>query len=326
MSIYLDVSGGDNPLEVLKGALLAKKEGLLSDIALIGNKETIIKSLEGLQAKADDYEIIDAPEEISMGEDPAKAVRSKKNSAIVVGCSLIKGKDDAAFLSAGSTGAVLAGALMYTGRIKGILRPAMGVALPGKKPVLLIDNGANADCKAEYFPQFAYMGTAYAKSVFGVASPRIGLLNIGAEEGKGSMLVKEAYELLKPNPLFVGNVEPKELLDGVVDIAVCDGFTGNAVLKAMEGALNYAAGIVKATLKSGAAGMAAGLLVQGKLKKAFSAVSDQAVGAAPFLGVDGCVMKAHGASDSMAIKSALFLADAFAKNKAISTIKELLAE
>jgi glycerol-3-phosphate acyltransferase PlsX len=230
MTIYVDAMGGDYaPTEIIKGASLAV-ETFGCALTLIGREEVIRNVAEKENLSLKQLAILDAREEIAMDEEPASAVKRKKDSSIVVGAMHAKTDPNSVFVSAGSTGAVLSAALLYTGRIKGIQRPALGTVLPGKTPTLLIDNGANAECKPEYLVQFALMGTAYMQAVLGIENPRVALVNIGAEEVKGNALYKETFPKLKAaNINFIGNLEPKEFLNGYADVLVCDGFTGNIV-------------------------------------------------------------------------------------------------
>ena len=320
--LYLDAMGGDYaPNEIIKGALLA--EGKVSDkIALVGQTQVVSGALKELGAEGR-FEIIEAEEVISMDEEPAAAVRKKKKASLVVGCSLVKDDEKSAFVSAGSTGALLSAALLYTGRIKGIQRPAMGVLLPAKKPVCLIDNGANADCKPEYLLQFARMGREYLRAVHGVTDPKIALLNIGTEPAKGNAFYKETYELLSEKlENFAGNLEAKDVLEGAADVVVCDGFTGNILLKAFEGAFLYTFSAVKNTLMSGFKTKIAAALLSKDLKGLKAKFDPSSLGGVPFLGVGGCVIKAHGNSRADAVMNALRQADNFIQHEVLKKIKE----
>lgn len=324
MSIYLDAMGGDHsPDEIVKGAILAEDE-LKCEVSLIGNREEIVSVLKKMGIAANRFKITDAGEKIRMDEEPASAVKKKKDSSIVIGCGLIKGDRKSAFVSAGSTGALLAAALLYTGRIKGILRPAMGVILPSEKPIMLIDNGANADCKPEYLLQFAKMGSAYMKSVYGVQSPKVGLINIGAEAKKGNAFYRESYEFLTERLSdFSGNIEPKELFDSRLDVAVCDGFTGNIILKSLEGAFMYVAGSFKKVFLKNALNKLAAAVIKKDMREAKRAMDPAVTGGVPFLGVNGCVIKAHGSSDAIAIMNAVRQAVLITQNDLLKDISEI---
>ncbi len=316
MKVYLDAMGGDNaPAEIIKGAVLAKKEKGY-EIVLVGIEEVIKNTLSALGEKEDSFEILSATEVISMEDDPIKAVRSKRDSSIVVGCRAIKGNDDAVFVSAGSTGAILAGASLFTGRIKGTKRPAIGVVLQGlEKPFLMMDNGANTECKPEHLLEFGKIGSLYMKKVYGVENPVVCLANNGTEESKGAPLYKEAHKLLKENlPEFGGNIEMKQLFSGVADVIVCDGFTGNMILKTIEGSLLHAVKLLKGVLKKNVKNILAAALIKNDLSEAFAAFDPSETGGAPLFGIDGVVFKAHGSSDSAAIKNAIIKAVEFGES------------
>ena len=318
MTIYLDAMGGDNaPLSTLRGAALAVRE-LNVPVTLVGDEPMLRDLMQKENISLDKLSFVDAKEVITMEEEPAAAVRRKKDSSIVVGCSLVKENPGSAFVSAGSTGAVLAGALFYTGRLKGVSRPALATVLPGEKPVLLIDNGANAECKPEYLVQFAQMGAAYMKAVKGVAEPKVALVNIGTEEVKGTPLYKEAHQLLKDSDIsFVGNLETKELLYGAADVAVCDGFTGNIILKTLEGAFKYTLSIVKDVFYMSGKNKLAAAVIKKDLAAKKDSLDPNAMGGVPLLGVKGCVIKAHGSSGEVAIKNAVRQAVDFLERDAL---------
>lgn len=306
MHIYLDAMGGDHaPKSTVKGALQALREYPQLHIVLGGVVNDIQKELEGREYDKDRLEIDDCPELISNDESPVMAVRRKTNSAIVKGMLSLRDKKVDAFISAGSTGAVLAGAMFRLGRIHGIERPAIAPLMPhGEGFFLLIDCGANVDCRPHHLEQFAYMGEAYMKSVMGIPKPRIGLINNGAEEEKGDELRKQTYPLLKNSSLnFVGNVEARYITANVADVLVCDGFVGNVVLKFMEGLSRQLLGMIKTELMSSPITKLGALLAKpafGSLKKK---LDYKEVGGAPLLGVNGSVIKSHGSSDAKAIFS-----------------------
>ena len=322
--LYLDAMGGDNaPHEIIKGALLASGK-ISRPIALVGKPDIISSTLKSYGAEKK-FEIIEADEVIEMEEEPATAVRKKKKSSIVVGCTIIKEDEESAFISAGSTGALLSAALLYTGRIKGIQRPGMGVLLPADRPVFLIDTGANADCKPEYLFQFARMGSEYLKAVLNVDDPKIALLNIGTEAAKGNMFYKETFEYLsKKLPGFAGNIESKDVLSGVADIVVCDGFTGNIFLKAIEGAFLFTFSAIKETMVSSFKNKIAASLLSKDFKALKNKFDPSSLGGVPFLGVKGCVIKAHGNSNDYAIMNAIKQADNFIEHEVLKKIKEIV--
>lgn len=328
MTIYLDAMGGDNaPIQIIQGAVEAVKEYGI-EVTLIGD-ENVINNLfdnRGLDRKG--ITIIHASENIEMTEEPVAAVRHKKDSPMVVGCGLVKGSHEDAFVSAGSTGAVLASATLCAGRIKGVSRPALCTIVNIKKPVAILDNGANADCKPEYLVQFAKMGSAYLKAAAGIENPKIGLLNIGTEDIKGNALIKEAHQLLRNDPTvdFVGNVEASGVFDSAADVIVCDGFSGNVLLKTVEGTAKTVLGIVSDVLHQNILTKLAGLIVKKPLYAKKAILDPKAYGGVPLLGINSTVIKAHGNSDAYAIKNALHQADMLLKNNMLAGIEEALKQ
>lgn len=328
MKVYLDAMGGDNaPKEIIKGAIEAKAEKGYH-IILVGKEETIREELKAQGQNPDSFEILNATETIEMDDDPIKAVRRKKDSSIVVGCKAIKGDDEAVFVSAGSTGAILAGASLFTGRVKGTKRPAIGVVLQGlEKPFLMMDNGANIECKPEHLLEFAKIGSLYMKKVYGLENPVVCLANNGTEDTKGSPLYKEANALLREKfDNFGGNIEMKQLFFGQADVIVCDGFTGNMILKTIEGSLTFAVKVLKGVLYKNTKNKLAGALIKNDITEAFSGFDPSATGGAPLFGIDGIVFKAHGSSDSTAIKNAVFKAVTFAESGFMKDVRECFAE
>ncbi len=326
MAIYVDAMGGDNaPAAMVEGAVMAANE-FGCDITLIGDDAAIERILEKMSLPTQRISVHDAKEVIDMTDDPVRAVRAKRNSSMVVGASLIKEDKYSVFLSAGSTGALLASALLFTGRIEGIHRPALTTLLPGKKPFLFLDNGANADCKAEYLVQFAKMGSVYMEAVTGVKNPKVGLLNIGAEEHKGNALIKDAHALLagEKGIDFYGNVEPTEIFDGRCDVVVTDGFTGNIFLKTLEGTASYLLSLIKSALKSGLQAKIGGLLIKKDLKKTLKAIDPSTHGGALLLGINGGVFKTHGNSDAATVRNAIKLALTFQKENVLDRITKVL--
>ncbi len=305
-TLAIDAMGGDNaPEEIIKGTLLAIEQNKNIKVLMYGIEEEIKKYLP---SNTERITIIDCPEVIETCEPPLIAIRKKTNSSLIKGLLAVKANEADAFVSAGSTGAVLAGALFKVGRIKGIDRPALAPVLPTKQgKALLIDCGANADCDVKFLEQFALMGSAYMELVEGVDNPRVGLINIGAEEEKGNSLYKNTFKALKvlDGINFVGNIEARDTTDGNADVLVCDGFTGNIVLKTLEGMTMYLFSLIKEQI------MKTGIRKLGYLlmKNGFRAVRDKldhkAYGGAPLLGVKGCVIKAHGSSDAGAFNGAI---------------------
>ena len=257
------------------------------------------------------------------------AVRRKKDSSMVVALNLVKDKKADAIVSAGSTGALLAGGTLIVGRIKGIDRPCLCPGLPNIKGgiTLLADGGANADCKPKNLTQFAFMSDIYLRKVIGLENPRIGLANIGTEEGKGNELVKEAYYELKDLDLnFVGNVEARDVINSVCDALICDGFTGNILLKSTEGVAMSVMNLIKETLLGSTKGKLGAMLIKDDLKKLKSYMDYSEYGGAPLLGVNGGVIKAHGSSNAFAIKNAINQAIKFANGNVVNDIEQVLKE
>ena len=312
MKIYLDAMGGDNaPQATVDGA----KEALALHPELhleLGGPAGRVQA-EVDRAFADSPALLprltvtDCPEVITNDESPVMAVRKKKGSSIVDGMLKLRDGTVDAFVSAGSTGAVLAGGMFRLGRIKGIDRPALAPLLPnGKDFFLLIDCGANVDCRPEYLAQFALMGNAYMQGMRGIANPRIGLVNNGAESEKGCALTKATYELLEHSELnFVGNVEARDITGDVADVIVCDGFVGNVILKFMEGVAGTLMGIIKKEITADLRGKIGGLLAKPAFKRVKKTMDYTEVGGAPLLGVCGNVVKAHGSSNAHAIACAI---------------------
>ncbi|MEG2701939.1 MAG: phosphate acyltransferase PlsX, partial [Clostridia bacterium] len=314
MKIYLDAMGGDNapqaPAEAAREAL-GLYPGL--QIELAGPLDEVKKAVDVAFAGADAalrerLTLTDCPELIANGEAPVMAVRKKKQSAIVDGMLKLRERQVDAFVSSGSTGAVLAGGMFRLGRVRGIERPALAPLLPnGKGYFLLIDCGANVDCRPEYLHQFAMMGSAYMQGMRGVKSPRIGLVNNGAEAEKGCVLTKEAYELLSADHRlnFVGNVEAREITHDSADVIVCDGFVGNIILKFMEGVSGTLLGIIKRELLADTRSKLSALLGKPAFKRVKKQLDYSEVGGAPLLGVRGNVIKAHGSCNGHALACAI---------------------
>lgn len=325
IKIAVDAMGGDNaPYEVVKGAVEAVNE-FGSSVILVGIEEIIKKELEKYNFPKEKIEIVNASEVISTEEVPTTAIRRKKDSSMVVGLNLVKNGEAKAFVSAGSTGALLTGATVIIGRIKGIERPALGTCLPTKKGfVFLLDSGANVDCKPNYLVQFAKMASVYVENVMNVKNPRVGLVNIGIEEEKGNALTKEVHELLKETDInFVGNIEAREIpLDGA-DIVVCDGFVGNVILKFAEGLSKGLLSIIKEEITKGMYKFAT-LALKTPFKNIKKKFDSEEVGGAPFLGLKALVVKAHGSSKSKGIKNAIKQCTIFVENDIVLKIEEKL--
>ncbi|MGN0746385.1 MAG: phosphate acyltransferase PlsX [Aristaeellaceae bacterium] len=308
MRIFLDAMGGDNaPQAPVAGAIEALRRFPEIEIELAG----VLSQLEPLLTDCDDVRsritLVDAPEVITNHESPVMGVRTKKQSATVIGMLKLRNKEVDGFVSAGSTGAVLAGGMFRLGRIPGVERPALAPLMPnGKGHFLLIDCGANVDCKPEYLQVFGVMGDAYMKGVMGMKEPRIGLINIGAESEKGNALVKATYPLMEQAPYrFVGNVEARDITGDVADVLVADGFTGNVVLKFMEGVAGTLMGIIKKEMMGDTRSKIGALLAKPAFRRVKHAMDYTEVGGAPLLGVQGAVVKAHGSSNGHAMACAI---------------------
>ncbi len=313
MRILIDAMGGDNaPGEIVKGALEASRE-FDADISLVGRSEEILACLRefGVRESTEHLTVVEAPDVISMEDDPSTATRKKPDSSMSVALRMLhEGKGDAV-ISAGSTGALLSGATLIVRRIRGIRRACFGPVLPnGQKGVLLIDCGANVECTAEYLLQFAYMGNFYAKEIMGCKEPRIGLLNIGAEETKGTPLQKETYELLSKAKEagrlnFIGNVEARDAMRGGVDVIITDGFSGNILLKSIEGTASVLMHYLKDIFYKNTKNKLAALMLKKDVYGLKAMLDPSEVGGTALLGISKPVIKAHGSSDARAIRSAV---------------------
>ena len=307
MKIILDAMSGDNaPLEIIKGAEQAMQEYPV-DIVLVGQEEIIRSVASDNGIDLDGIEIVDAPDIISMEDRALAVIKEKKESSMSVGLHMLMQGEGDAFVSAGNTGALLAGATLLVRRIRGIHRAAITTIMPFPCPVLLMDSGANLVVTPEDLEQFAAMGSVYMEKIYGIRSPRVGLLNNGTESTKGLPLQVEAYKLLSESKdiNFIGNVEAKELPFGVCDVIVTDGFTGNIVLKFLEGMGKMMVGLLKDIFMSNALTKVSALAMKGKLKSIKKNFDASEHGGAPLLGISSPVIKAHGSSDANAIKHAV---------------------
>ena len=301
--VAVDAMGGDHaPDAVVQGALDATADGL--DVVLVGRRDAIVAAGGG------SLDIIDASEVIEMSEEPSRAVRTKKDSSIARAVTAVRDGEASAVVSAGNTGAVAAAALLRLRRLPGVARPAIATAFPvpgGGTARVLLDSGAMADCSAQWLHQFARLGSAYSRIRFGVAEPRVGLLSIGEEPEKGNLLVKETHKLLAEDAEidFFGNIEGRDILDGPVDVVVTDGFTGNVLLKSLEGTATFFIRLILERLSEGGAEGAAALRLLAPLAEE---MSPDAVGGAMLLGVRGVCVIAHGSSSPRAVTSAIRVA------------------
>jgi len=326
--IAVDAMGGDNaPFEIVKGVAEAVKLYPVK-VLLVGKEDIVKKELASYTYDEDSIELINAEEVIGTDEVPTEAVRRKKDSSMMVGLRLVKDKKASAFISAGSTGALFVGGTFTVGRIKGIDRPALGTCLPNLKGYsLLLDSGANVDCKPQYLVQFAKMGSVYAENVLGIKNPTVGLANIGVEKEKGNMLVKEVYELLEQTEgiNFIGNAEIVDIPKGVADIIVCDGFEGNTILKLTEGLSKSLLKLIKGEITKGPYKLAAAALKTpfGNIKNNFD--SDN-VGGAPYIGLKALVMKMHGSCSHRAVVNCIKQCIDFVENDTVAKIEKLIQE
>lgn len=306
MKIVVDGMGGDySPHIVVKGCIEAIKEYNNIDIIITGPEKLINDELQKYEYNKEKITVLDAKDVITNNEHPVMAIRRKKESSIYKALQMMKNKEADAVISAGSTGAFLAGATLVVGRIKGVSRPALAPIMPGKNgPFMIIDCGANAECKPSNLVQFAKMGEIYFENILNVKNPTVGLINIGSEEEKGNELTKEAHKLLKDMDFnFVGNVEPRDIPTGNTNVLVCDGFVGNTVLKMYEGVASTIFETLKDEIMSSFRTKIGGLLLKPVFKKFKKDYDYKEYGGAAFLGVDGICIKAHGSSDDKAFKN-----------------------
>lgn len=334
MKIIVDAMGGDNaPQAIVQGALDAARE-LDVKIMLVGRTEEILKAMEACGEKTlpAGVEIHNATEVVEIADDPAFAFKHKKDSSLTVGLTLLRDGAGDAFVSAGSTGALLSGATLVTKRIRGIRRAAMAPQLPcaGGGHFVLCDCGANAECTAEYLLQFAYLGSFYAKRMMGVESPRVALLNIGAESEKGDSLRHEAYAALQAagdegRIRFVGNIESSDAMMGGADVVVADGFSGNIMLKSVEGTAKFLSKELKKMFLSSTKTKLAALLLRKDVEEFKKLLDASEIGGTPFLGISKPVIKAHGSSNARAIRNAVRQARDFAASGFIQDIQDNIA-
>lgn len=326
MKIAIDGMGGDNaPAAVIEGIIQALEEYKDIDIYITGPEKEINDELSKYNYQKDKINVINATEVISTNEHPVMAVRKKKDSSLVKAMNLVKDGTCDAVISGGSTGAFLAGCTFVVGRMKGVERPALAPIMPGRNgSFMVVDVGANVDCKPSYLVQFAKMGKVYYEKVFNVKNPSVGLINIGAEEEKGNELTKSTYQLLKEHDElnFIGNVEPRDISTGDTNILVSDGFVGNTALKMYEGTASTLLKVMKdEIMKSSILSKAGVLLLKPVLKKIMKRFDYKEYGGAPFLGVNGICIKAHGSSDARAFKNAIRQTDIFYKNDVLNHMK-----
>ncbi|MGM0413824.1 MAG: phosphate acyltransferase PlsX [Bacillota bacterium] len=330
MIIAVDAMGGDNaPEAVVKGAVKAVTDFDDITLKLIGKKQVISNYLQGESFDRERLVIINADEEITMEDAPAKAIRRKKEASIVVASELVKQGEAEALIAAGSTGAAMSAGVLKIGRLKGIKRPAISTLFPTeKKPTLILDAGANANAEPEYLQQFALMGQIYAKKILDRINPKIGLMNVGEEKGKGSKLANEAYELIANDSRinnFVGNIEGRDIFTGEYDVIVTDGFTGNVILKTTEGLAEFMFSLLKDALTSDIKSKLGAFLVKDNLKAMKNKVDYREYGGAPLLGLNEIVIIGHGSSDATAFYNAIRVARDTIKEQVVAEIASEIA-
>lgn len=326
MKLIVDASGGDNaPLAQIKAAVMAL-EKLDIQIILVGSEDKIRKVLSEYKYDKDRLLIVDAKEVISNNESPVEAVKTKKNSSIVVASQILKSKEADGLITAGSTGALLVCAQLIIGRIKGIKRPAIAAVLPTEKGgKLLIDTGANTNCNEINLLQFAKMGSVYMKYVMGIKNPSCGLVSNGEEDEKGSLVIKNANKLLSDADInFIGNIEGRDIMWGKADVIVCDGFVGNVILKTIEGTASFMSYKIKNIFKKNIFSMLCAIVVGKGLKEFKSSMDYREYGGAPLLGIKSTMIKAHGSSDEVAFYNAICQAYKMVKNDVNGYIEKSL--
>lgn len=326
MNIVIDAFGGDNaPLEVIKGTIDAQKDFKI-DVTLVGDENRIKKCAADNSLDISALKIKHADTVIEVCEEPTSVIKSKKDCSMAVGMQMLADGEGDAFVSAGSTGALVVGATFIVKRLKGIKRPALATILPtATTPTMLLDSGANADCRPEMLVQFGIMGTAYMNKIMGVKAPKVGLANIGSEESKGRELELETYKQLKTAPLnFTGNIEARQIPLGDCDVVVTDGFSGNLMLKLYEGMAKFFSGELKTLLTKDFKSKIAALMVMNNVKEFKKKVDYSEYGGAPLLGTAKPVIKAHGSSNAKAFYNAIRQAKQFTETKVIDEITTAL--
>lgn len=329
VNVALDAMGGDNaPKEMILGAVDALNENSKLKVFLVGKESVINENLSGLSFDKERLEVVSASEVIETAEHPVNAINHKKDSSIVVGMKLVKSGASDAFVSAGNSGAVLVGGQLIVGRMKGVKRAPFAPLIPTEKGVsLLLDSGANADCRPEHLLSFAKMGSIYMEYVIGRKNPTVAILSNGAEEGKGNALVKDTYPLLKEctDINFIGNIEARDITAGYSDIIVCDGFVGNAVLKMMEGTAKSLGHVMKKAFYKNLGTKLGALMVKGALKENLSAFDASTYGGAPLLGLNGLVVKTHGSAKRREVKNSIIQCVTFKEQDISGKLMEKLS-
>ena len=328
IKVAVDAMGGDNaPQEIVKGAVEAVNESSKVKVYLVGMKEAVERELSGHTYPKEQIEVVPASEIIETAEPPVMAIRKKKDSSLVKALNLVKDGTCDAYVSAGGTGATLVGGQVIVGRIKGVERPPLAPLIPTATGCsLLIDCGANVDARPSHLVQFAKMGSVYMEHVMGIKNPKVGIVNIGAEEEKGNALVKETFPLLKncPDINFIGSVEARDIPAGAADVVVCEAFTGNVILKTYEGVGSTLISKVKEGMMTSLRSKIGALLVKPALKQTLKAFDLEQYGGAPMLGLKGLVVKTHGSSKSIEIKNSILQCITFTEQQISEKIKQML--
>ncbi|MBU0599683.1 phosphate acyltransferase PlsX [bacterium] len=331
MKVIVDAMGGDKgPSVVVKGVVdtFLEKRSKIKEVLLVGREEVLLSELNKYQEYNLPIQVVNASEVITMEESPALAVRSKKDSSMVVAMNLLREKKADALISPGNTGAVMTSALFILGRIKGVSRPGITTLIPTNKGMsVLLDVGANVDCKPKHLAQFALMGHVYAKYILGIKDPSVGLLSIGEEEGKGNILTNDTYRLLKKSSInFIGNVEGRDIINGQVDVIVCDGFVGNTILKFAESLIEMIMEFLKREISKSLGQKLGAFFLKPAFKNLKKRLDHQEYGGAPLLGIKGNCLICHGSSTSKSIQSALKMASILIEQKVDIHIEEIIKE
>ena len=326
VKVALDAMGGDNaPVEIVKGAVDAINKRNDIKVLLVGQEEVVKAELAKYTYNKEQVEVVPATEVIETAEPPVMAIRKKKDSSIVVAMNLVKHGEADAFVSAGSSGAILVGGQLIVGRIKGVERPPLAPLIPTANGIsLLIDCGANVDARASHLVQFAKMGSIYMEHVVGIQNPKVAIVNIGAEEEKGNALVKETFPLLKEceDINFIGSIEAREIPNGMADVIVCEAFVGNVILKLYEGLASVLVKKIKQGMVSSLRSKIGALLVKPALKKTLKSFDASEHGGAPLLGLNGLVVKTHGSSQAMEVSNSIIQCVTFKEQQINEKIRE----
>lgn len=326
MRIVVDGMGGDNaPAAIVEGCVDAASL-IAHQIIIVGDQEQIDAELKKYKYDSEQIKVVHATEVITNEDTPVRAVRTKQESSMVIGITMVKEQEADLFISAGNTGAIMAGGLFILGRIQGIDRPAIAATYPilaGKGVSLLVDSGANVECKPNNLLEYATMGSIYMKKVMDIDNPTVGLVNVGHEDNKGTTIIRSAYEMLcRSNLNFTGNIEARDVPKGICDVIVCDGFVGNVILKLTEGLAWSILKLIKSKITSGMISKIGALLLSGKLKELKDEFDYSEYGGAPILGVKGAIVKMHGSSSSNGVKNTILKGIPFAENNVVQIIQD----